>query len=258
MLRLNMAIAPTKDPSRLGILKGDNAGFPNGRRLFDDVVDIAERVVAGATGFTPKFNKAPNNQLGDGINVNDRPFLPYFPYVAPPHNPFDHDHHPVQHSLYPQNKGDYGRQAGRYAASPAEAATDEVYEDAHANEEEADVEATDSAAPAGDAKLRFQGANPGSVSRLEFSLPVASRVSLKIFDLQGREIRTLLEQDADAGPFGVRGTAAWATARRGICPPGGCPAARCRRRRSSFGSGTRFARRPRAVIPGPVSIRYRS
>jgi hypothetical protein len=93
MLRLNMAIAPSSQPSRLGILAGDNAGFPNGRRLADDIVDIAERVVAGATPFTPDFNKAPNNQLGDGVDSNDLPFLPYFPYVAPPHNPADHQHH---------------------------------------------------------------------------------------------------------------------------------------------------------------------
>ena len=41
MLRLNTAIAPSKKPNRLGVLAGDNAGFPNGRRLTDDVVDIA-------------------------------------------------------------------------------------------------------------------------------------------------------------------------------------------------------------------------
>ncbi len=55
-LRLNMGIRPSRNPSRLGVLGGDNAGFPNGRRLADDVVDIELRAVAGATPFTPEFN----------------------------------------------------------------------------------------------------------------------------------------------------------------------------------------------------------
>src|SRR5262245_14614101 len=92
MLRLNMSIPPAKRPNRFGVLAGDLAGFPNGRRLADDVVDIELRVVAGV--LVDGFNVAPNNQLGDGVDYNDRPFLPYFPYVAPPQNPRDHDHHP--------------------------------------------------------------------------------------------------------------------------------------------------------------------
>ena len=47
MLRINLSIPPTASPSRLGVFGGDLAGFPNGRRLTDDVVDIAERAVAG-------------------------------------------------------------------------------------------------------------------------------------------------------------------------------------------------------------------
>ena len=61
MMRLNVAIAPTTSPSRLGLLGGDVAGFPNGRRVFDDVIDIALRAVAGGTPFTPSNNVAPNN-----------------------------------------------------------------------------------------------------------------------------------------------------------------------------------------------------
>jgi hypothetical protein len=83
-LRLNMAIEPSANPNRLGVLGGDNAGFPNGRRLADDVVDIELRALAGATPLTPEFNKPPNNQLGDGVNANDVPFLNRFPYVAEP------------------------------------------------------------------------------------------------------------------------------------------------------------------------------
>ncbi len=60
------------------------AGFPNGRRVQDDVVDIALRAVAGGTPFTPDTNVAPNNALGDGVSQNDVPFLHRFPYLAPP------------------------------------------------------------------------------------------------------------------------------------------------------------------------------
>jgi len=85
MLRLNMAIAPANQPNPFGVLGNDIAGFPNGRRLTDDVVDIALRAMAGATPFTPSFNGGINAQLGDGVAANDRPFLPVFPYVATPH-----------------------------------------------------------------------------------------------------------------------------------------------------------------------------
>ena len=84
MLRLNVAIPPSSNPSRLGLLGGDVAGFPNGRRVFDDVVDIALRAVAGGTPFTPATNIAPNNTLGDGVANNDVPFLTRFPYLGTP------------------------------------------------------------------------------------------------------------------------------------------------------------------------------
>jgi hypothetical protein len=83
-LRLNMSVQPKASPNRLGVLGGDNAGFPNGRRLTDDVVDIELQALAGATPLTPKFDKKPNNTLGDGVNANDVPFLKSFPYVASP------------------------------------------------------------------------------------------------------------------------------------------------------------------------------
>ena len=83
-LRLNVSVQPTASPKRLGVLGGDNAGFPNGRRLTDDVVDIELQALAGATPFTPEFDKEPNNTLGDGVDANDVPFLDSFPYVARP------------------------------------------------------------------------------------------------------------------------------------------------------------------------------
>jgi hypothetical protein len=109
LLRLNVAIPP-KGPvgtgDRLGVLSGDFAGFPNGRRLEDDVTDIDLR--AFACGYGPvvgpliesfgfcagSANRSPNNLLGDGVDVNDRVFLAEFPYVAIPHQGYDHAHHP--------------------------------------------------------------------------------------------------------------------------------------------------------------------
>jgi hypothetical protein len=79
MLRLNTGVAPTPMPSRkrLGLLAGDAAGFPNGRRVSDDVTDIAMRAVAGILAGAQY-----NYRLGDGVNTNDVPYQETFPYVA--------------------------------------------------------------------------------------------------------------------------------------------------------------------------------
>jgi hypothetical protein len=97
MIRLNMGIAPTPfaQQNPLGLLAGQMDGFPNGRRLVDDTPDIELRALAGGTPFTPDFNKAPNNILTDGVQRNDKPFLSSFPYLATPHQGYDHTHHPV-------------------------------------------------------------------------------------------------------------------------------------------------------------------
>jgi hypothetical protein len=81
MLRLNTGVPPTSlaNRKRMGLLAGDGAGFPNGRRLTDDVVDIAARAVAGV--LNPKFNIAPNNLIGDGVAATDVPTQETFPYV---------------------------------------------------------------------------------------------------------------------------------------------------------------------------------
>jgi Domain of unknown function (DUF4331) len=91
LLRLNMGIAPTAGVgkgNRMGVLGGDNAGFPNGRRPEDDVVDIAIQAMAGATPLTPDFNKAPNNLLGDGVNASAQSLGERFPYVGQPYEGF--------------------------------------------------------------------------------------------------------------------------------------------------------------------------
>ena len=92
MIRLNMGFAPSSSPNRLGLLGGQNDGFPNGRRLMDDVVDIELRALAGATPFTPTFNVSPNNILTDGVDANDQMFLSTFPYVPLPSQGYDRQH----------------------------------------------------------------------------------------------------------------------------------------------------------------------
>jgi hypothetical protein len=91
MLRLNMSIAPCNEGacnahSSLGVIDGDTSGFPNGRRLEDDVIDIALQVVEGELIGSP-------NDLGDAVDENDVAFRTTFPYVALPHsgsNPAPH------------------------------------------------------------------------------------------------------------------------------------------------------------------------
>jgi hypothetical protein len=84
MLRLNTGIPPSSSPNPRGVLGGDLAGFPNGRRVGDDVTDTALRVMAGATPLTPAFNTGINAQLTDGVTFNDVPYRSNFPYLASP------------------------------------------------------------------------------------------------------------------------------------------------------------------------------
>jgi Domain of unknown function (DUF4331) len=93
MLRLNLAIPPSSSPSIYGLLGGDLAGFPNGRRPADDVVAIELRAVAGATiplvdpSFTPDAAAA---IVDDGVGPDSLlvPFLKSFPYLGVPHSGF--------------------------------------------------------------------------------------------------------------------------------------------------------------------------
>ncbi|WP_439379043.1 DUF4331 domain-containing protein [Amycolatopsis lexingtonensis] len=81
-LRLNTSIAPVAQPSRLGLLGGDRQGFPNGRRLADDVLDISLQVLEGAAVSGPVQALA----AGDRVDANNVPFGTAFPYVALPNN----------------------------------------------------------------------------------------------------------------------------------------------------------------------------
>jgi len=74
-LKLNLGVPPSETENRFGVIGGDNAGFPNGRRLGDDVVDIELRVIGG-------FLIGKKLPLGDGVDRNDVAFPPAFPYVG--------------------------------------------------------------------------------------------------------------------------------------------------------------------------------
>jgi Domain of unknown function (DUF4331) len=84
LLRLNTGIPPTPvgNQKRLGFLAGDLAGFPQGRRPIDDVVDIASRAVVGILADPVKFGA----RVGDGVNTNEEGYRTTFPYVLPAHS----------------------------------------------------------------------------------------------------------------------------------------------------------------------------
>ena len=86
-LKINLGVPPTATPNRFGVLAGDTQGFPNGRRLADDVTDIELRVIAGA--LLPANQGGKQIPLGDGVDQNDKPFRTTFPYVALPDSGFD-------------------------------------------------------------------------------------------------------------------------------------------------------------------------
>jgi Domain of unknown function (DUF4331) len=92
LLRLNLAIPPTtSSPNVLGVVGGDLAGFPNGRRVFDDVVTIEVRAIAGVTiplvdpSFTPD---GAASAVTDGSSPGNI-YLDHFPYLGTPLSGFD-------------------------------------------------------------------------------------------------------------------------------------------------------------------------
>jgi len=101
MLRLNLAIPPTtSNPSNLGLIGGDPAGFPNGRRVFDDVATIELRAVAGATLPLVDPSYKPDAAAGEiSMGLTSGPtdltamgtenYLSSFPYLGVPHSGFD-------------------------------------------------------------------------------------------------------------------------------------------------------------------------
>ncbi|MEO6318846.1 MAG: DUF4331 domain-containing protein [Acidimicrobiales bacterium] len=93
MLRLNLAIAPSAEPNRLGLAAGDAAGFPNGRRVTDDVVTVELRAVAGLLYPLVDATYTPDAAAGgieDGTFATlERTFLDVFPYLGVPYSGYD-------------------------------------------------------------------------------------------------------------------------------------------------------------------------
>jgi HoxN/HupN/NixA family high-affinity nickel-transporter len=86
-LRLNMAIPPTNNPSALGVVGGDLAGFPNGRRVFDDVVTVELRAIAGVTYPLVNSSYKPDaaaSLVTDGLDQTSTRYLAQFPYLGTP------------------------------------------------------------------------------------------------------------------------------------------------------------------------------
>ena len=87
MLRLNVAIPPTREPNNLGLVAGDAAGFPNGRRIDDDVVTIELRAIAGLTiplvdpSYTPDDAAS---AVEDGTTNTNAAVTDTFPYLGLP------------------------------------------------------------------------------------------------------------------------------------------------------------------------------
>ena len=92
MLRLNVAIPPAASPNPLGVVGGDLAGFPNGRRVFDDVVSIELKAIAGVTyplvdkTFTPD---AAASKIEHGGRPGREPLPVELPLPRAPHDGFD-------------------------------------------------------------------------------------------------------------------------------------------------------------------------
>jgi hypothetical protein len=118
MLRLNVAQPPSASTNIFGYLGGDPAGFPNGRRVFDDVATIELRCVAGATlplvdpSFTPDgavgtVGSNPKSVIGFGLTNGDDPtvegqltFLNSFPYLGTPYSGYaTPSHTPVDKAI---------------------------------------------------------------------------------------------------------------------------------------------------------------
>jgi hypothetical protein len=77
MIRLNLTPFAGQTPSTLGVIGGDKNGYPNGRRLPDDVLDISLQVVEGELVGSP-------NDLSDKVDANDVAFEQQFPYIGLP------------------------------------------------------------------------------------------------------------------------------------------------------------------------------
>lgn len=106
LMRLNMAIPPSEDPNVNGLIAGDAAGFPNGRRVFDDIATVELRALAGLTIPLVDPTYVPDEAAGlitDGTQeLDDVSYLSVFPYLDHPVSGYDSV--PPSRSGLPQGK----------------------------------------------------------------------------------------------------------------------------------------------------------
>ncbi|MGI8762789.1 MAG: DUF4331 domain-containing protein [Ilumatobacteraceae bacterium] len=106
LMRLNMAIPPSEDPNVNGLVAGDAAGFPNGRRVFDDIATVELRALAGLTIPLVDPTYVPDEAAGlitDGTQeLDDVSYLSVFPYLDHPVSGYDSV--PPSRSGLPQGK----------------------------------------------------------------------------------------------------------------------------------------------------------
>ncbi|MBK9333345.1 MAG: DUF4331 family protein [Ignavibacteria bacterium] len=159
-LRINLGIAPVafENENRLGVIAGDAAGFPNGRRLKDDVLDISLRVVGGVL-LGPPFSTGINAQLGDGVQRNDKTFATTFPYLAIPHEGYENSHGIIV-SVFNNSQNVNPEKYGLLQNYP----------------------------------------NPFNPStQIKYNLLKADNVDIKIYDILGKEVRSLVNEKLTAG-----------------------------------------------------------
>ncbi len=159
-LRINLGIAPVPfaNENRLGVIGGDVAGFPNGRRLKDDVIDVSLRVVAGVL-LGPPFSTGINAQLGDAVQRNDKEFASTFPYMAAPNEGYTNTHGTiVAITSQGQNINPTGYDLLQNYPNPF---------------------------------------NPST--QIKYNLTKADDVVLKVYDILGKEVRTLVNEKLAAG-----------------------------------------------------------
>jgi hypothetical protein len=112
LLRLNYHVAPADEPNPLGVFGGDVAGFPNGRRVGDDVADIFARAGAGAVLHLLGAIDCPISlEISDNVQHNDVEYLNSFPYLGTPHQGFSHQHGHATGSMMAMSTG-FGLLAG--------------------------------------------------------------------------------------------------------------------------------------------------
>lgn len=198
MIRLNTAIAPTDrssaEFSRLGVLGGNLDGFPNGRRLEDDVTDIELQAVAGVTYklFHPDYELDPlASRLGDGVDANELPFSTSFPYMATPHQGFEHTHHgtPV---------GRFGGLNARSASLEMENGKIVVRQNANSTGQPV------STVGAVGEPVGQNFPNPFMQStRIDYRVPANGDVTVEVIDVTGRQVRELFSGNQVTGDYSV-------------------------------------------------------